>query len=913
MAQYNSFPFQQKAIDELVDTFKKLWRTGNDKLELTFKSPTGSGKTFMVTHFVDALNGQPDWVEDVAFVWITFSDELAMQSKEKFDEYFFPNLSNQLLTIQNFNNGVLKDKDILFLNWQKLVAKDAEKRKLRRPEDSNREKEQGYYFEDVVEKTHAEGRSIVMIIDESHKNVSEAAIRDVINPLNPRVIVKVSATPEKEPSPSDIEDLKAGFVRVKREDVVESGLIKEEIVSQTEEDLNQYENKDQDKLLLDLAIEKRNALKAEWKSIGENINPLVLIQLPNDDKKTKDTDVKSKEEIVTEYLTKEKHVSPDKIAYWFDGRKENMEHITDKDNKVEFMLFKYAAGTGWDCPRAHVLVMYREIKSNTFHTQTLGRILRMAVFGKDLSCHPMLRTGYLYTNYPKNEVQNPTDKKTDNKPKTVVSSVNKKQRVKLATSDASIKLVKKVSEKLKGKENAKEKLKEIVTKVVPEITKSAEKALQTSENEKDVLVKGKSIEEQKNLIGNAVRNNVKEVLGDDFDDLLGADLNALTSELIDSVVDNRRDAEFVLDPHLLTDFISRTDYGDVGKASVFQKHFKVSMNQFFEIDANKTYESEEYKNFLEAKGVSTVDVLERDVLVNAHFVLETEKDYGGKDVKYEVSNNDVEKEFSWRCYEILGDQADDETGIGNVARTWGTLKEAVRQWFSEALPEYNLIQCYKVFLNDVNKTENSVFRCAIRKALIDYKPILEDYLKKKRESEEAQKSKPFVLKSKYAFTDDYKTYEPSVLSYVQPFRLPEKYSGRENETAFISYLEANEEKIEWWFKNGTGKDALGFKYMDYQTNKERIFYPDWLIQFKDKRLGIFDTKGGFTAGESEVKDKAEILAARIELLNGKSNIKYVGGIVIRKGDVWMYNDSKEYKSYKTDDHGGWRTFESLLE
>jgi hypothetical protein len=31
------------------------------------------------------------------------------------------------------------------------------------------------------------------------------------------------------------------------------------------------------------------------------------------------------------------------------------------------MLFKQAAGTGWDCPRAHVLVMYREINSASFY------------------------------------------------------------------------------------------------------------------------------------------------------------------------------------------------------------------------------------------------------------------------------------------------------------------------------------------------------------------------------------------------------------------------------------------------------------------------------------------------------------------------------------------------------------------
>lgn len=912
MAQYNSFPFQQKAIDDLVEFFKKLWKTGDNKLELTFKSPTGSGKTFMVTHFVDALNNQPDWIEDVTFVWITFSDDLAMQSKEKFYEYFFPNLSNQLLTIQDFNNGVLKNKDILFLNWQKLVARDAEKRKLRRPDDANKEKEQGYYFEDVVEKTHVEGRSVVMIIDESHKNVSAAAIRDVINPLNPRIILKVSATPEKIPSISDVNHLKAGFVEVDRKDVVEAGLIKEEIVSQTEEDLNLYKNKDQDKLLLDLAIERRDALKAEWESIGEKINPLVLIQLPNDDKRNKDTDVKSKEEIVTEYLTKEKNISKDKIACWFDGRKENMENITDKDNKVEFMLFKYAAGTGWDCPRAHVLVMYREIKSNTFHTQTLGRILRMPVFGKDLSCHPMLRTGYLYTNYQKNEVQNPEDNHSENKPKTVISGIDRVQKVKMATESTTQKIVEKLKEKLEGDSEAGEKISSIIQNLVPEIKESAVEAQKTSENEKDILLKKQALTEQKLKTIDIVKDHVKKELGNSFDSKLELDFSNLINEMINTVSDNRRDAEFVLDPNLLTDFISRTDYGDVGKASVFQKHFKISLNKFFDIDANKYNTQEEISKLLNKKNISTEDVLQRDVLVNAHFIIESGLDYGGKNIKQEVSDNDVEKEFSWRCYEILGDQADDETRIGNVARTWGTLKEAVRQWFGDTLMEYTQIQCYKVFLNDVNKKESSVFRRAIRQALIDYKPILDDFLKKKKESEEAQKSKPFVLKSSYAFTDDYIEYEKSsAKSYVQPFRLPADYKGRKNETDFIDYLEQNDKNIEWWFKNGTGKEALGFKYTDSITGKEHIFNPDWLIKFKDGRIGIFDTKAGFTATESEVKDKAEELAVRIKMLNNKSKIQYVGGIVIPIGGMWLYNDSEKYESHKqaADE---WKHFQDLL-
>ncbi|MBO4739615.1 MAG: hypothetical protein J5606_08660, partial [Bacteroidales bacterium] len=189
---------------------------------------------------------------------------------------------------------------------------------------------------------------------------------------------------------------------------------------------------------------------------------------------------------------------------------------------------------------------------------------------------------------------------------------------------------------------------------------------------------------------------------------------------------------------------------------------------------------------------------------------------------------------------------------------------------------------------------SSVFRTAIRQALIEYRPILDDFLKKKREAEESKKSTPFVLKTKYAYTDDYKTFEPSTLSYVQPFRLPETYKGRDNETEFIQFLEQQVDSIEWWFKNGTGKEALGFKYTDSLENIEKTFYPDWLIKFKGNRIGIFDTKGGITAKSPETKDKAECLAKRINELNQKSQFTYVGGIVIKKANSWYYNDNQIY-------------------
>lgn len=114
MSRYKPFEFQEEAIEKLTKSFLSLWDSSARKCNLVFKSPTGSGKTFMLTHFVNGLNNLPNWDFDKAFIWITFSDTLAMQSKDKFTEYFNNNLKNNLLTVEDFKQGKL-EKMIYFL------------------------------------------------------------------------------------------------------------------------------------------------------------------------------------------------------------------------------------------------------------------------------------------------------------------------------------------------------------------------------------------------------------------------------------------------------------------------------------------------------------------------------------------------------------------------------------------------------------------------------------------------------------------------------------------------------------------------------------------------------------------------------------------------------------------------------
>lgn len=401
-------PFQETAISQLKDQFLNLWKLPNKNIPLVFKSPTGSGKTIMLAQFLRDIVSDPRFQgNDVAFVWFSFSEDSYEQSKKKLFDYYGGASELDLIDLNDLSREKLHQNDVFFINWQKIKGKSKDSRKLRR------ENEQGLTFDNFINETHDAGRKIVVIIDEEHIGSDTDLAMEVVDGLiKPKITLRVSATPKYIPTRAET----AGYVEAKRSDVVEAGLIKEKIVFQTEEDLKQKAVKklDQDEMLLELAYSKRKELIDLYKKIGVEVNPLVLIQLPNDDQASKETSDTTKQTIVLEYL-KRKGVKNDEIAVWLSKEKENLEDLEKHNSPVSFLLFKQAAATGWDCPRASVLVMFREIKNPTFAIQTVGRILRMP-FGAHFA-NPELNLGYLYTNYKRNEVLAEYAKsKTENRP-----------------------------------------------------------------------------------------------------------------------------------------------------------------------------------------------------------------------------------------------------------------------------------------------------------------------------------------------------------------------------------------------------------------------------------------------------------------------------------------------------------------
>jgi len=349
--------FQLKAIKSLLEGMNESRR------EIVLKSPTGSGKTIILTHFMDEyIKGHSKTV----FVWLTpGKGSLEEQSKEKMDKYIH-NAQTKLLA--DVMTSGFAENDCCFINWEKLTKKGNNALK-----DSERTN-----FMEWIDKALDAGISFKIIIDESHQNFTEKSDA-IVQLFKTDKIIRCSATP--------LVSRGAKLIEVSEEDVIAEGLIKKLLVI-NENFPQTIDTDNQTYYLLEKAYAKQLELRSLFLQRGLDINPLIVVQLPNKSDALCESVEKWFESngITTEAGT---------LAIWLSDRHENVDGISDNDAESVAVIMKQAVATGWDCPRAHILVKLRENMDETFEIQTIGRIRRMPEakhYGNDT-----LDSCYLYT------------------------------------------------------------------------------------------------------------------------------------------------------------------------------------------------------------------------------------------------------------------------------------------------------------------------------------------------------------------------------------------------------------------------------------------------------------------------------------------------------------------------------------
>jgi type III restriction enzyme len=406
--------FQTKAVADLIAECRSARREvlDNRPQAIVLSSPTGSGKTVIVTDLLEKLwSGFEGNIEDkqAVFLWLSDQPELNEQSRKKIEAAsdVFP--SSRLVTVDtDFDQERLEPGRIYFLNTQKLGANSLLVK--------HGDRRTWTIWETIDNTIKRRPQSFYLIIDEAHRGMREngrtggAETRrenerlsivqrfikgyEYTDELGQRIamaatplIIGMSATPER------FNTVLAGArpsrtrrsVDVPWEDVQKSGLIKDRIILDVADD-----DQPGDWALLQHAGEKLLEFTKEWEThclknmTKALVKPALVVQVENGtaDRLTR-TDLARAAAVLDRVF---KGIAPSSLAHCMEQegditagghviRKIDASKIQD-DPLVRVVFFKTALTTGWDCPRAEVMMSFRRAQDATLIAQLVGRMVR---------------------------------------------------------------------------------------------------------------------------------------------------------------------------------------------------------------------------------------------------------------------------------------------------------------------------------------------------------------------------------------------------------------------------------------------------------------------------------------------------------------------------------------------------------
>ncbi|MGX5430522.1 DEAD/DEAH box helicase [Bacillus thuringiensis] len=332
--------FQKEALSKLESAFD-----ANTSKDIIFHSCTGSGKTIVLSYFIKNLM---DNKKNLVFIWLTpGTGDLEIQSQKKYEKYVRNAETKQLrdIMISGF-----EENDVCFINWE-LINKAGN---LAISESENKN------LLEHLAAAHSNGYEFVVIVDEEHVNKTNKSA-NILSLIKPKQVIRASATPKNVGN--------SLVIKVAEKDVIRDGLIKKVLFINEgiESNLNIT---NQIEYLIDKARDKQKNLREEYIKKDIQVNPLIIIQVPND------SDALISQ--VEQYLESQGITYDNKkLAVRLADKKENLDNIEDNMAEPIVIIIKQAVAVGWDCPRAQILVKLRENMDESFEIQTIGRIRRM--------------------------------------------------------------------------------------------------------------------------------------------------------------------------------------------------------------------------------------------------------------------------------------------------------------------------------------------------------------------------------------------------------------------------------------------------------------------------------------------------------------------------------------------------------
>lgn len=335
---------QNKAINKLYH----LSLSGKDKI--TLKAPTGSGKTYMMSSF---MNKMLDNNKNIVFIVSTLSKgKLANQSYESFENLSlvkFKNLKPFLISSGNENNKNQEYSLHIDNSCNVFVLPTAQYTKKSR---INTEKTLLVFLQDCKNSA----KKIILIRDESHiKTNNLSALSDYFSQ-----VINFSATPT-----DNIYD-----VCISEVDAVNANLIKSVEYIDTKSEL--------EKELLN-ALEKFKEIQSFY--FKQGIRPAFIIQISNEINAVSEMEIIKK--VLNNHSLNWVYFVEKENMYETNSKLNNIKnkslwqnYIKQNDFPIDVIIFKMVITEGFDIPRACMLFQVRDSKSKQLDEQVVGRVRR---------------------------------------------------------------------------------------------------------------------------------------------------------------------------------------------------------------------------------------------------------------------------------------------------------------------------------------------------------------------------------------------------------------------------------------------------------------------------------------------------------------------------------------------------------
>lgn len=394
---------------ENLNTARTFWHSHGHKTAFSLTAVTGAGKTVMAASAFEALfhgDDEFDFDADPGAVVIWFSDDPSLNEQTRFrlkESSDRINHSDMVVVENTFNRPKFEAGKIYFLNTQKLSKNSLLVRG--HDQDEMEEKAGGLFPEtrpdlraytiwDTIQNTIEDPElTLYLVLDEAHRGMGNGnkekgtIVQRLINGFGAvpgiPVVWGISATVERfnKAIETAIKRTKLPDVVVDSAKVQESGLIKDTILLDIPDEVGDF-----DTLLVRRATDKLRESTALWSEYANQqldsgtVVPLMVLQVPN----TPDPNEigRALDAIFSRYpelpSSSVAHVFGEHTTQQFGNR--DVPYIEPQrvqdSNWVRVLIAKDAISTGWDCPRAEVMVSFRAASDRTHITQLLGRMVR---------------------------------------------------------------------------------------------------------------------------------------------------------------------------------------------------------------------------------------------------------------------------------------------------------------------------------------------------------------------------------------------------------------------------------------------------------------------------------------------------------------------------------------------------------